>query len=58
MMAHPTNEKLKHVVSTNIIQNCDFNSSDLTNATALFGPDRGSLRGKTVRRKPDKVRPE
>ena len=58
MMAHPRDDKLKHVVSTNIVQNCTFNSSDLTNATALFGPDRGSIGSKTIRRRPDKVRPE
>jgi hypothetical protein len=59
MMAHPTDERLKHVVSnTNVVPNCTFNSTDLTNARAIYGPDRGGLRGKTVRKKPDKVRPE
>ena len=59
MMAHPRDDKLKHVVSnTNVITNCNFTSSDLTNALTLFSPDRGTLRGKTVRQRPDKVRPE
>ena len=48
-MAHPWDDKLRHMVSnTNIIKNCSFNLSDLTNSLALFGPDQGALRGKTV----------
>jgi hypothetical protein len=59
MMAHPTDERLKHVVSnTNIVPNCTFNATDLTNARAIYGPDRGGLRGKTVRKRPEPVRPE
>jgi hypothetical protein len=59
MMAHPTDERLKHVVSnTNVVPNCTFNATDLTNAHAIYGPDRGGLRGKTVRKRPEPVRPE
>jgi hypothetical protein len=59
MMAHPTDERLKHVVSnTNVVPNCTFNATDLTNARAIYGPDRGGLRGKTVRKRPEPVRPE
>jgi hypothetical protein len=58
LMAHPTSDRLNHVVSfTNAIKNCPISSSDLANANALFGPDRGGVRGKTVRKKPAKVRP-
>jgi hypothetical protein len=59
MMAHPTAEKLRQMVSfTNAVANCPVSSADLTNANALFGPDRGGIRGKTVRQRPEKVRPE
>jgi hypothetical protein len=52
MMGHPTETTLKHMVSKNVIQDCDINSSDHVNANAIFGPDRAELRGKTVRRQP------
>jgi hypothetical protein len=35
-----------------------FTTTDLTNSDALFGPDRGAIRGKTVRKKPSRVRPD
>ena len=54
MMAHPTEEKFKkHVVSSaHVVRNFNLTLQDFANANALFGPDRGSLKGKTVRRKP------
>jgi hypothetical protein len=60
MMAHPSEEKFKkHVVSSgHAIKNFSFTLQDVANANALFGPDRGSLKGKTVRQRPGKVRPE
>ena len=58
MMAHPRGDRLAHMVSSNVIENCKVRSSDLANATVIYGPDRGAIRGKTVRRKPEKVRPE
>jgi hypothetical protein len=60
MMAHPTEEKFKkHVVSSaHVVRNFNISLQDIANANALFGPDRGSLKGKTVRRRPGRVRPE
>lgn len=59
MMAHPPIEKLKRLVSmTNVIKNVPFDAKDLTNSNEIFGPDRGALRGKTVRQRPEKVRPQ
>jgi hypothetical protein len=60
MMAHPSEDKFKkHVVSSgHVVKNCNLTLQDIATANALFGPDRGSLKGKTVRRRPGKVRPE
>jgi hypothetical protein len=58
MMAHPSQDKLRRLVSTRVIENVPFNQKDLNNSNVLFGPDRGAIRGKTVRRRPSKVRPE
>ncbi len=40
------------MVSRNMIANCPFSKSDLTNARAIFGPDLASVQGKMVRRTP------
>jgi hypothetical protein len=59
MMAHPPIGKLTHVVSsTNLISNIPFGKADLTNSVAIFGKDQGAIRGKTVRQRPSRVRPE
>ena len=58
MIGHPTEKTLKQMVSNDVIQNCDVTPTDLANANPIFGPDRASLRGKTVRRQQSKVRPE
>jgi hypothetical protein len=41
------------MVST--MKNCPIKRSDIANATAIFGPNRNVLRGKTVRRRPERV---
>ena len=60
MMAHPTEEMFrKHVVSSaNVVRNFNLSLHDIAKANAFFGPNRGSLKGKTVRLKPGRVRPE
>jgi hypothetical protein len=58
MMAHPPEGKMKHMVSSNNVANIPFTSTDFSNGRALFGPDRGAIRGKTVRQRPHRVRPE
>ena len=59
MMAHPPATRVHQVVSsTTAVKNWPFNHEDLTNGDLIFGPDRGALRGKTVRKKPEKVRPQ
>eukprot|EP00956_Cyclotella_meneghiniana_P009213 scaffold12647_cov40-Cyclotella_meneghiniana.AAC.2 len=58
MMAHPPEEKIKHLVSANNVTNMPYTSTDFTNSKVMFGPDRGAIRGKTVRQRPHRVRPE
>jgi hypothetical protein len=58
MMAHPPEAKMKHMVSSNNVLNIPFTSTNFANGRALFGPDRGAIRGKTVRQRSHRVRPE
>ena len=58
MMAHPPQEKLKRLVSqSNFFGNVPFTAEDISNSNIIFGPDRGAIRGKSVRQKPSRVRP-
>ena len=43
------------MVTSNMIKNCPIDSTDVSNARAIFGPDLASVRGKTVRRKPKSI---
>ena len=56
MMAHPPEEKIKHLVSANNVANMPYTSTDFANSKVMFGPDRGAIRGKTVRQRPHRVR--
>ncbi len=58
MMAHLPKKKMKHLVSANNVVNVPFAMTDFTNGRAWFGPDRGAIRGKSVRQLPSRVRPE
>ena len=46
------------VSSGHVVKNFNLTLQDIANANAMFGPDRGDLKGKTVRQRPGKVRPE
>eukprot|EP00956_Cyclotella_meneghiniana_P001508 scaffold1710_cov37-Cyclotella_meneghiniana.AAC.2 len=52
MMAHPQDKKMKHLVSSQNVTHMPFTSTNFANGRALFGPDRGAIRGKTVRQLP------
>ena len=52
MMAHRPNEKIKHLASHNNVCNIPFTSTNFSNGRVMFGPDRGAIRGKTVRQRP------
>jgi len=44
------------VVSNNFgINNCPINPIDISNADTIYGRDLGGIRGKTVRKKPERV---
>ena len=58
MMAHPSEAKMRNLVSSGNVVNMPYTSTDFSNSRALFGPDRGAIRGKTVRQRPSRVRPE
>ena len=38
-----------HYVTTNLIPNCPITVRDIKNANFVWGPDLGSLKGKTMR---------
>ena len=52
MIGIPSEKDYGGMVSINMIKNCPIDSTDVSNARAIFGPDLASVRGKTVRRKP------
>jgi hypothetical protein len=58
MMGHPSEKTLNNMVSNDVIPDCDITPTDLGNANSIYGSDRASLRGKTVRRQRSKVCPE
>ena len=52
-VAHPTDEKFKQMVSGKSLDNFSIFSNVVTNACAIFGPNRPGLKGKTFRQRPD-----
>ena len=55
MVGHPPDEKFKQMVSHGNLSNCNVTVKDVTNARALFDPNRSRLKGGTVRQKPERV---
>lgn len=56
MMGCPSDRDFEGVVREKLLPNCPVTVDDIRNAHTIFGPDLASLRGKTVRRKPEHVR--
>ena len=56
MMASSSEAKLKEVVSGGTIDNVSFDKADVANSRQIFGPALEDVRGKTARRKPDRVK--
>jgi hypothetical protein len=52
----PTVDNLRMMIRMNQIENCPVTITDVTNATKIWGPDLGALKGKTTRRTPSRVR--
>ena len=46
----PSLEAFKHLIRQNIIQDCPVTVEDINIAERIFGPDVGTLKGKTTRR--------
>ena len=57
-VAHTTDENFKHMVSGKSLYNCYIVANDITNACAIFDPNRPDLRKETVRQRPESVVPE
>lgn len=55
VIMRPSDAKFNKILRNNLLVNCPITSQDAKNAEAIFGPDVGSLKGKTVWRRPDKV---
>jgi hypothetical protein len=55
MLRNLSKKDSQGMVSSNLIANCPFSSSDVTNARAIFGPDLARVRGKTVCQTPSPV---
>jgi hypothetical protein len=55
IIGRPSTRTFMHIVENNLLPNCPINKRDIIAAEAILGPDVGSLKGKTVRRKADAV---
>ena len=58
MVAYPTDESFKQMVSNKNLENSNIRVQDITNTRTIFGPNRAVLRWKTVRKKPTRVEME
>ena len=54
-IGRPTTRELMAILDQKLITNCPYTSKDVQIAEKIFGPDIGSLKGKTVRSRPNKV---
>jgi hypothetical protein len=55
MVALPSERALQSMVRLNMLQNCPITNDDIKNANTIWGSDIATIRGKTIRRKPDRV---
>ena len=56
IVGRPSTKDLIRYVTRNQLPNCPITKEDIMNAEIIFGPDVGSLKGKTTRQDPPKVR--
>jgi len=56
IMGCPTVQNFKHILRQNIIKNCPVTIEDVNNAEKIFGPDIGTMKGKTTRSQPPAVK--
>jgi hypothetical protein len=55
MIGHPSTCYFINIVNKNLLPNCPIAAADILAAEEVYGPDLGSLKGKTVRHKVDHV---
>ncbi|KAL7480429.1 hypothetical protein ACHAW6_006122, partial [Cyclotella cf. meneghiniana] len=55
-IGRPSTRDFIHYIENNLIPNCPITPQDIHNAEYIWGPDLGSLKGKTVRTTPEGVR--
>jgi hypothetical protein len=55
-ICQPSTERYMVLADKGRIRNCDVTQQDIINAKDIFGPEHGSLKGKTVRKASDQVR--
>jgi hypothetical protein len=55
MIGQPSTAAYLKIVKQNLLPNCPITARDILAAERIFGPDVGSLKGKTVRRAADHV---
>ena len=55
IIGRPTTRAFIYFIENNLLPNCPVNRRDVLRAEQIFGPDLGSLKGKTVRRQPPRV---
>jgi hypothetical protein len=58
IIMYPSNRQYEEIVDHNLIRNLDVTRDDIRAANDIFGPNLGSLYGKTVRRTPVRVQSE
>ena len=56
-IGRPSHQTFLRILERNLIPNCPVTRRDAMNAEAIFGPDLGSLKGKTVRKPSTPVLP-
>ena len=54
-IGRPSTRRLIHIVNNNLLPNCPVTKRDIMAAEDIFGPDIGSLKGKTTRQAPRQV---
>jgi hypothetical protein len=56
-IGRPSTKDIMRIVTDNLLPNCPITKADILAAENIFGPDLGTLKGKSTRAKPHKVRP-
>jgi hypothetical protein len=55
MVATPSKRDFQCLVHHNLLKDCPITPDDVNNANNIFGPDLATIRGKTVRQKPERI---